>query len=74
MLNKSCTYFQPRSFPSLCSDFFNESTERQMEGATPRFMSDSKQTLMGLEGRWWREDIAVKYLENNNFYFSPPLT
>ena len=46
-----------------------------MEGVTPPFMSDSKRSRMGLEGRWWREDIAVKYLEKkNNFYFSPPLS
>ena len=40
-----------------------------MEGVTPPFMSDSKRSRMGLEGRWWREDIAVKYLEKKKFFF-----
>lgn len=40
-----------------------------MEGVTP-FMSDSKRSRMGLEGRWWREDIAVKYLEKKIIFLS----
>lgn len=31
MLNKSCTYFQPLWLPSLCTDFFIESTRANAE-------------------------------------------
>jgi hypothetical protein len=54
MLNKSCTYFQPLWLPSLCTDFFIESTQANAgEGGegeeTLSFMSDSKQRCVGLE-------------------------
>lgn len=43
-------------------------------GFTPRFMSDSKQRRMGLEGRWWREDTAVNYLGKSFFISSSSLS
>ena len=43
-------------------------------GFTPGFMPDSKQRRMGLEGRWWREDTAVKYLGKSFFISSSSLS
>lgn len=48
MLNKSRTYFQLRSFLSLCTDVFTESTETNV-GSLPVLCQTSKQRHMGLE-------------------------